>query len=269
MRSYPDFERPGLISVGPPEIWPCNLWNRLDNGPDAMHVVYTHKETLSREAGSAGAYWTGVPEVHAFETDYGVETVVKNGEHHSYNNFLMPNTNAVAARIGRVEGFRDGARYWAFEMFVRVPIDDENCASYHVSLIDLHGEEAAEYIATRDRARAELDPNRLIRENAQAVLDGRMRIADIDPRLSSYYAFLVEDYACQVGQGPIADRANERNGAIDQPVLLLRKIWKRELKALAEGQPLKDWVVPAGLADRTQPQPSLQQKAEAGTEARV
>jgi hypothetical protein len=29
---------------------------------------------------------------------------------------------------------------------------------------------------------------------------------------------------------------------------LLRKIWARELRALAEGQPLKEWWRPAGLA---------------------
>jgi 5,5'-dehydrodivanillate O-demethylase len=266
MRKYPDFERPGLISVGPPEIWPCNLWNRLDNGPDLMHVVYTHAETMKREFGilpqGIGSNH-GVPEINATETDFGVETAVKTATGDiSYYHFLMPNTNAVAARIGRVEGFRDEKlRYWAYEMFVRVPIDDHNCVSYHVSLIDLHGEEARRYMDMRDKVRTELDPNKIIISNAEAVLAGRMRVEEMDPRLSSYYSFLVEDYACQVGQGSIADRENEHLGQIDQGTALLRKLWLKELSALAEGRELTKWAIPVDLADKTVPQPSLAKSA--------
>jgi hypothetical protein len=34
-------------------------------------------------------------------------------------------------------------------------------------------------------------------------------------------------------------------------VILLRKIYERELRALAEGRPLKQWSVPRGLAATT------------------
>jgi 5,5'-dehydrodivanillate O-demethylase len=265
MRRYPDFERSGLISVGPPEVWPCNLWNRLDNGPDLMHVVFTHAETMQREMGIA-APWSGslarVPEIDAAETDFGVETSVKTvAGDLSYYHFLMPNTNAVAARIGRIEGFRDGSKHWAYEMFIRVPVDDENCVSFHVSLLDLHGEEARRYLAIRDRARAELDPNSLIISNAEAVLAGRMPIKQMDERLSSYYSFLIEDYACQVGQGTIADRENEQLGQVDRGTVILRKLWLRELTALSEGEKLRNWAIPVGLADKTVPQPSLAKSA--------
>ncbi|HWP28872.1 MAG TPA: ring-hydroxylating oxygenase subunit alpha, partial [Chloroflexota bacterium] len=45
----------------------------------------------------------------------------------------------------------------------------------------------------------------------------------------------------QVGQGVIADRTRERLGRSDVQLILLRKIWRRELRALAEGRPLKQW----------------------------
>jgi 5,5'-dehydrodivanillate O-demethylase len=257
MNKHPDFERPGLISVGPVETWPCNLWNRLDNGPDLMHVVFTHEETMRREYGISNQFLT-MPEMHAVETGFGLETTVTTQGGTSYFHFLMPNTNAIVARVGRLEGIRNGSKHWAYEMFVRVAIDDESCRSFHVSLIDIFGDEAKSYVEERDRVRAELDPNAVIVRNAEAVLAGSMQIADMDPRLSSYYSFLVEDYACQVGQGTIADRNGERLGAIDQGTLLLRKLWLRELTALAEGRPLKEWAIPPGLADRTMPQPSLE-----------
>jgi hypothetical protein len=33
-------------------------------------------------------------------------------------------------------------------------------------------------------------------------------------------------------------------GRSDAGVLMLRQLWERELSALAEGRPLKDWVIP-------------------------
>jgi precorrin-6Y C5,15-methyltransferase (decarboxylating) len=47
-----------------------------------------------------------------------------------------------------------------------------------------------------------------------------------------------------VGQGPVADRAQEHLGRSDTGIILFRKIWERELRALAEGRPLKKWCLP-------------------------
>ncbi|MGE0805144.1 MAG: Rieske 2Fe-2S domain-containing protein [Burkholderiaceae bacterium] len=261
MRRYPDFERPGLLSVGIPERWPCNFFNRLDNATDLFHVLATHRETMAREANVAPQGVDGgwlAPECKFAETDYGIETTMKGASGStSYFHFLMPNTNAIAAHTGRVEGFRDGSRQWKAEMFIRVPIDDEHCVSFPMALIDVHGEEAERVRAQRDKARRELDAEALIERQAQAIIAGTMRIGDMDPRMSAFYSFLVEDYACQVGQGPIADRANERLGQIDQGVVMLRRMWMRELTAFAEGRPTKPWAVPQGLIDKTEPQPSL------------
>ena len=51
----------------------------------------------------------------------------------------------------------------------------------------------------------------------------------------------------QVGQGRLANRQQERLGRSDVGVILLRRLWQRELRALAEGQPLKQWTRPADL----------------------
>ena len=51
----------------------------------------------------------------------------------------------------------------------------------------------------------------------------------------------VQDHAAQAGQGLIADRTHERLGHSDQAIILLRRIWARELQAFAEGRPLKEW----------------------------
>ncbi|HSE84832.1 MAG TPA: hypothetical protein VLJ79_01270 [Candidatus Binatia bacterium] len=53
---------------------------------------------------------------------------------------------------------------------------------------------------------------------------------------------MVEDEIAQTGQGKIPDRVNEHLGRSDTGVILLCKIWERELRTLAEGKPTKKWT---------------------------
>jgi len=50
-----------------------------------------------------------------------------------------------------------------------------------------------------------------------------------------------QDYIAQVSQGIIADRSSERLGKADAGVILLRKLFKRELDAIMAGRPTKQW----------------------------
>ena len=47
-----------------------------------------------------------------------------------------------------------------------------------------------------------------------------------------------------VGQGKIVDRSRERLGTSDAGVILLRKIWSRELSLLSGGDKLTDFDTP-------------------------
>jgi 5,5'-dehydrodivanillate O-demethylase len=76
---------------------------------------------------------------------------------------------------------------------------------------------------------------------SDAVLTGRQRIHDLAPRPDIVN---VQDNVIQEGQGAIADRTRERLGRTDAPVNLVRKLWTRELRALAEGRPLTQWTRP-------------------------
>jgi 5,5'-dehydrodivanillate O-demethylase oxygenase subunit len=50
-----------------------------------------------------------------------------------------------------------------------------------------------------------------------------------------------KDYAAVRGQGVIQDRTRERLGASDAGIALLRKIIFRELEAIENGRPPKQW----------------------------
>ncbi len=58
----------------------------------------------------------------------------------------------------------------------------------------------------------------------------------------------IQDYVAQAGQGRIAVRDNEHLGRSDVVLILFRKTYERELRAYAEGRPLKQWAIPKRLA---------------------
>ena len=122
-----------------------------------------------------------------------------------------------------------------------MPIDDERCVAFDVNLVPgLSGEEGERFRTAR-RELQEEDPEAPLRF-AEDVLAGRARVEDMDSAFGTYKTFWIEDYVTLVGQGAIPDRARERLGSTDQWMMVKRQLWQRELKALAEGQPLKDWT---------------------------
>jgi 5,5'-dehydrodivanillate O-demethylase len=76
---------------------------------------------------------------------------------------------------------------------------------------------------------------------ADAVLAGKLSIHEIEDRPDIVN---IQDHVAQEGQGAIPDRNAERLGQSDAAVILMRKIWLRELRALSEGGPLKPWSLP-------------------------
>jgi len=47
------------------------------------------------------------------------------------------------------------------------------------------------------------------------------------------------------GQGVIVDRSQENLGRSDVGIAVLRRLWAREMKAIAEGKPVKRFYRPA------------------------
>ena len=246
LRSHPDFELPGVLDAGIPEVWPCNYFNRIDNACDAGHVAFTHRESILRVKNLANQL--AVRSLTSEETEYGIRTASRvPGMEPFYLHFHMPITNQNRSKA-RVEGtLEDAAKLWVDRLFWRVPVDDDNCISFVVDKVPLTGKEGEAY---RERRRtAEETPTVSLNQTAEDILAGKMTLADVDKSLSTYKLFQIEDYVVQVGQGDKRDRPEDHLGRMDMGVFILRKIWERELKALAEGRPLKQWNTPAGLAD--------------------
>src|SRR5262245_20194467 len=99
-------------------------------------------------------------------------------------------------------------------------------------LTHVTGEAAERYHARQRERQARTKDVPAANDLAAAVLRGDLRIHDLQgyPNIVN-----VQDSVAQAGQGVIADRQRERLGKSDVQLYLLRKIWQRELQALAEG----------------------------------
>jgi 5,5'-dehydrodivanillate O-demethylase len=245
LRRYPDFEREGVLTNGPLEIWPCNYFNRVDNACDIGHVSYTHRESMKR----VGLEWQlGIRELVSEETEYGIRTAsTLPGRPVTYFHFHMPNTNQTRSR-GRVEGsVKDAVTLPVDRLFWRVPIDDEHCVSFVVDYLPLTGAKADEYRGRRSET--EMVGLATLNATGAEILRGQRTVEDSDRNLSTYKLFWIEDYTVQVGQKAISERNDEHLGRMDAGVILLRKLWRRELQALADGAAQKTWTTPSGLAE--------------------
>lgn len=224
---YPELEGEGVLDVGEPVVWPCNYYNRIENSADEVHLAFVHRESGFTESGLVD-----IPQIWAEETEFGFTKYGRRADGTvRVSHFHMPNANYIKGSPN------DQETGWVEHLSWRVPVDDEHCKSYVMSLTHVSGEAADRY-RERRRARLERAAGAKPAELGEAVLGGRLRIEDIEERT---FIVNVQDYVAQVGQGAIADRTNERLGRSDAVLILLRKIWARELRALAEGRPLKRW----------------------------
>jgi 5,5'-dehydrodivanillate O-demethylase len=147
---------------------------------------------------------------------------------------------------------RDGQGPWHNVFRWKVPIDDEHHTSFTVELVPVTGEAAERY---REARAAYFAKGGKVTDDevVDAILDGKLRLDDVQRERWDLDMIRVQDDVTQIGQGAIRDRSQERLGRADAHLLLLRAQWERELRALAEGRPLKQWHLPEDLVCSTGP----------------
>ena len=231
---YPQLEGEGVLEVSS-YVRLCNYFNTLENGVDQAHVPFTHARSNFTKF---GLNWD-IPKITAEETEYGVAMYgTRSNGVSRVNHYLMPN-------ILYIKGSPDeSAEKWREAFAWRVPIDDVSHTSFNLSLVYITADAAERYREQRKQLRATAAKLPSARDMADAVLAGRCSIHDIEDRPDIVN---IQDHVAQEGQGAIPDRHAERLGRSDTAIILMRKIWLRELRALAEGRPLKKWSCPEGL----------------------
>ena len=234
---YPHMEDEGVLEVLSTEIWPCNFFQRIDNNGDTYHVPFVHRGAYSA---SSDNNRSGLPEISKEESPWGTTGYASFSQ--GWRNvfqFFMPNVYAFRNPSPEPECGSEDRMQWD------VPLDDEHSLEFRLRRLPLTGPAASEY---RARAAAAADePKVSVAQMGQAVLSGKLSFQDLDHFFKDKISLVhTQDFVSQVGQGSIAERAREHLGRSDVGVILFRKIWERELRALAEGRPAQKM----GLAPR-------------------
>jgi 5,5'-dehydrodivanillate O-demethylase len=226
---YPRFENPEISLDVAALKRICNYFNNIDNSLDNAHVRFVHRR--HRDAAQDHVV-LGDPIISVEESDWGVRRYVKYPDGKDLIFFFgMPNINFINGQVV------DPVIKRADVMVFKVPVDDENHIHFEVRAIPLSGDLGRAWIEERRVLRREQEKDRA--ELVMAILAGKLRLSDVDPQRIDFV--MLEDEIAQTGQGRIAVRSNEHLGRSDRGVFLLRKIWERELRNLAEGRPLKTW----------------------------
>lgn len=197
----------------------CNYFNNLENGVDELHHFFVHwnrRLPVSEQV---------VPRIGAEETEYGIRIALTRPDEAQAWTWLfhMPTT----LLMNMTGGYQ--SLHW------RVPIDDESHLIPTTTLIP----PGAQRRGGPPREDDQVEVSQKISEVGKTIRAGKMTIEDLD--LGDGFYFPVGDDVTQLGQGAIADREHERLGASDAGVIMLRNLWRRELRALAEGRPLTEW----------------------------
>jgi 5,5'-dehydrodivanillate O-demethylase len=226
---YPELEHHDGLLENWYEEWPCNYFNRLENAGDHVHVPFVHYHGGAK-----------LPmDLVAAETDWGFQVGEPGRPEAPGSGFHMPTMNHFynSPKDKELEKGRRTAFMW------RVPVDDEHHVVFGSQRVQVYGDDVPKYLERHREAERKAQEVPMLQE-AMDVLNGKVTTAHIvETRWWDTYS--VQDMvSLGVGQGPIADREHEHLGRSDASVVMLRQLYLRELRALAEGRPLKEWKHP-------------------------
>lgn len=229
---YPRMEQEGVLDwENVPRA--CNYFNELENDPG--HGPFTHRKTSLPD----GTF------------DLPLDLQVEENPFGMTWRYIYPDGELIRLRgmptlRHEIIAPRTPADGWRFIMRWKVPIDDERHTSFTVELFPLIGEAAERHRAARAawvaKGGHQVDP-----ALTNEILAGRQRLHDVERQRTDVNLTHLQDDVTQVGQGVIRDRSQEHLGRSDGHVVLLRKLFEREMRALAEGRPLTQWSLPDKL----------------------
>jgi 5,5'-dehydrodivanillate O-demethylase len=231
---YPWFDSSdGVIEAVLPKRSESNYFRRVEQISDEAHLMFAHRFEKPYSK-------FDVPRMEAEETEYGIFQYGHRASGKTrMTHYLIPNLMYVTnnALLPEESGPRQRIMW-------KVPIDDDHYWNLGVLLLHLSEEAAVRYReqqAERDAAQRQADtPRQLAR-----ILDGDLTLEEVEDRADISH---LEDEVVLAGMGLASEGPlTERLGRTDIGVVLKRTIWERELRALAEGRPLKQWTVPEAL----------------------
>lgn len=221
----PEFERPDLVVIARKQVWPCNWFQMVENSLDAVHVSFVH---LAGKVGPFGeAVTASIPQLEYSETDAGIRQIATRSKTNvRVSDWSFPNNNHI------VTPGRSKDAPWVHRGVWNVPVDDTHTMKIGVYAIPSEGEE---------KDRATLDHFTQYGDYNPAEHHDNLFVKREWPEDPSLQLTPAQDYVAIRGQGAVADRSRERLGKSDAGILLLRRIFWREMEMLRSGASTKRW----------------------------
>lgn len=236
----PEFDLPrkevletgSALIIARTEVWPCNWLQLVENSLDAVHVSFVH------HAGSVGPFGEAVsaaiPQLEYMETDAGIRQIATRGVGNvRISDWTFPNYNHIV-----IPSANGGP--WIDTCVWRVPIDLTTTLRIGVYAINSTDEDVRRKFTDYMETFGDYDPS----HHHDDLFDRRLFPEDKLLQLTS-----AQDYVAALGQGALPDRARERLGKSDAGIIMLRRLFWRELETLRSGGEPKNWKRLTDLGD--------------------
>ena len=214
--------------------FPCNWFQTMENHFDEAHIAFVH--TFGESHDNLGRRFQ-LPDMNIYETDYGMirETSVDGGDLRK-TLYLLPNIMRILIPtfndLMEVGGWRD--------TYIKlVPIDDKNHRVYFTMNVHIDDKDMDAYRKMNERFEAKVAEHPSITDLAHKILAGKAHLTD---HLEHPHLLLLEDAVTQAGQEQMVNRDNEVLGRTDVGVAAMRRVFEREMNAVATGEPTKKWI---------------------------
>lgn len=232
---FPEFDAyhaPGTITETKQSRRDWSFFDQLENSVDEVHFNFVHRKSKFSDVGLNDE----IPELGCEETSYGILRLGRRGNTVRRSHILMP--NCMYSMV--FEHFKG----WAEHLSWRVPIDDDTHTSFMVDCIHKEGQEAEDFRRLRQEHRASLQDLEPVDSLVARILAGELHVDDVPWRPD---IVLIQDAIAIGGLRKPRNRQADLLRASDRQVALLRRLWRRELAAIAAGLPIKMWSAPRDL----------------------
>ena len=231
---WPELEEYGRFHVVELRKW--NYFHDLENTVDDVHQFWVHKTGVYQDDGMAGE----IPEIAAESTDFGLTQTSR------FTSGLRAAAGAADAEHAVLQlGRRCAAR------LQELPVERAGRRREPPDVLPLHRRAPAAGRRSRGGSGRTGRPANIwpssgrSTRSLRAVLSGRERWEDIEERPDQV---LIEDGIVLLGQGVLPDRSLNRLGSSDAAIILLRKLYARELAAIEADRPLTKFPTPDAAA---------------------
>lgn len=234
---YPAFEGEGFIEAYA-TVFPVNYFQGWENDWDAYHARWTHMTGALHEFDYEATLVSEKYEEH----DYGcTRTMDIGGGRINLSILMMPATTQLLIPTFNGQAGNGTGPTARVTYIAHVPIDDHSHWAYVTNLARVPAENVDAYLAGRA---AFLKMNATYPHPAAVAADVlKNGIATVRDMQDHPMLVEVEDQMAQGGQGAIVDRRAEHLGRTDAGIVMLRRIFAREMHAVAEGRPTKQWTM--------------------------